>query len=77
MIIDFVIPAPQQSLMEAYHTWRGSPLSPNIHAALTLDSLITLTAEIRPRVVKRHVYTSGERPSSLARMNERHMDRSP
>ncbi|HED12910.1 MAG TPA: dihydropyrimidinase [Gammaproteobacteria bacterium] len=39
MIIDFVIPSPQQDLMEAYHTWRGwsekSASDYSFHVAVT------------------------------------------
>ncbi len=39
MIIDFVIPSPQQDLMEAYHTWRGwaekSTSDYSFHVAVT------------------------------------------
>ena len=38
-IIDFVIPAPQQNLLEAYHTWRGwaekSACDYSFHVAVT------------------------------------------
>ena len=38
-IIDFVIPSPQQSLLEAYHTWRGwaekSATDYSFHVAVT------------------------------------------
>ena len=38
-IIDFVIPAPRQNLLEAYHTWRGwaekSACDYSFHVAVT------------------------------------------
>ena len=59
MIIDFVIPAPQQSLMEAYHTWRGSPLNSD-----SFNSY--LTANIRPYKTRVYLRLIA---SSLERMN--------
>ena len=54
-IIDFVIPAPQQNLLEAYHTWRGwaekSATDYSFHVAVTWwdqtvhDDMGTLTRE--------------------------------
>ena len=39
MIIDFVIPSPQQDVMEAYRTWRGWRLRPRPPAGAIADGL--------------------------------------